>query len=54
VPDNSVDLNNSGAGVDVLIDGSHQGSTFTKFANRLSERGYDVDMKRSTTGGRTS
>jgi len=54
VPDDSVDLNNSGAGVDVLIDGSHQGSTFTKFANRLSERGYDVDTKRSTTGGLTS
>ncbi|MFY4814063.1 CehA/McbA family metallohydrolase [Haloarcula sp. AONF1] len=54
VPDNSVDLNNSGAGVDVLIDGSHQGSTFTKFANRLSERGYDVDTKRSTSGGLTS
>ncbi|RDZ48790.1 PGF-CTERM sorting domain-containing protein, partial [Haloferax sp. Atlit-10N] len=54
VPDGSVDLNNSGAGVHVLIDGSHQGSTFTKFANRLSERGYDVDTKRSTTGGLTS
>ncbi|MBV0900219.1 CehA/McbA family metallohydrolase [Halomicroarcula salina] len=53
-PDSSVDLNASGAGVDVLIDGSHQGSTFTKFANRLSERGYDVDTKRSTTGGLTS
>ena len=51
VADSSVDLNNSGAGVDVLIDGSHQGSTFTEFANRLSERGYDVDTKRSTTGG---
>src|SRR6056297_275658 len=46
VADSSVDLNNSGAGVDVLIDGSHQGSTFTEFANRLSERGYDVDTKR--------
>ncbi|MDS0221722.1 CehA/McbA family metallohydrolase [Haloarcula sp. S1AR25-5A] len=54
VPDDSVDLNNSGAGVDVLIDGSHQGSTFTEFANRLSERGYDVDTKRSTSGGLTS
>ncbi|WP_336337474.1 CehA/McbA family metallohydrolase [Haloarcula brevis] len=53
-PDSSVDLNASGAGVDVLIDGSHQGSTFTEFANRLSERGYDVDTKRSTTGGLTS
>jgi hypothetical protein len=54
VPDGSVDLNNSGAGIDALIDGSHQGSTFTAFANRLSERGYDIDTKRSTTGGLTS
>lgn len=53
-PNSSVNLNASGAGVDVLIDGSHQGSTFTKFASRLRDRGFNVDTKKSTTGGLTS
>ena len=49
-PESSADLNKSGAGVNVLIDGSHRGSTLTTFANALSERGFDVSTKQAGSG----
>ncbi|WP_342210812.1 Gldg family protein [Halorhabdus rudnickae] len=46
----SANLNRSGAGVEVLIDGSHRGSTLTTFANALSERGFAVTTKQAGNG----
>jgi len=49
-PNGTADLDKSGAGVDVLIDGSHRGSTLNTFANALSERGFNVDTKQAGQG----
>ncbi|MFB6193755.1 MAG: CehA/McbA family metallohydrolase, partial [Halobaculum sp.] len=49
-PESTANLSQSGAGVDVLMDGSHRGSTLTTFASALTERGFDVTTKQAGSG----